>query len=768
MNLSIVTAPKRNSRHWTAGTISWDTIRSWMLKPASAKEAGNYVLGELRPTTVVHPGETAKCGPQLHRRNFAVVTRSALTLDVDYPDEGFLERLTEWLPAGTACIVHTTFSSTPSEPRYRLLLPLARPVAPDEYVIASKAVMQALGVGCFDKTTDQPVRYMFKPAARKPDWFEWHEYGDQPLDPDPLLESFEEDLAGKDLPKPGANKRDPFAIDGPVGAFNRVYQDDWQLLIERYELPYEPDTADRWHLVGARSAAGMGVVAPGLVYSHHANDPAGGKACSAFDLVRLHLFGELDEDAKPGTPINRLPSSTAMVDLARQDPRVLAEFVGADFDEEMDEVTEEDSWKLHLRLTRAGQLVDCIENWDLVRKHDPVFGLLYFNEMSMAVEVSGDLPWRTLDQGGPTFGSMDRAALAHHMERTYHLRPPRFLVDELVVTTAHKRYVSPVADYLRSLKWDGVERLEECLPGVRPTAYTRMVARKCMVAAVARALDPGCKWDHSLVLFGEEGLGKSWWIDKISRGFSASLGPIGSKDTLLIMQRSWIMISDEGHSLRKADADVQKEFLTRTADVFRLPYERESIMHPRRCVIWGSTNDDVFLRRQEGNRRFLIVHCEDEVNFAGITDEYVDQLWAEAMVLYQAGEALYLEGLEKLVARVEREQYVEEDALAGIVEHFLDTPIPNDWDTRSPDQRRMYLQDRADGMASGSARIMQVCSAQIWAEALGKRLGDHRRTDLLEINAVLKRIPGWRQLPGRHRVPNYGPQLVFERVTDAG
>src|SRR5690606_14523765 len=113
-----------------------------------------------------------------------------------------------------------------------------------------------------------------------------------------------------------------------------------------------------------------------------------------------------------------------------------------------------------------------------------------------------DLPWRPLERGGATFSTVDRSALCHYIEREYGVRPMRTLMDELVSTTAQQRFVNPVRDYLQALTWDGEERVETCLPGVHPTDYTRMVARKAMVAAVARMLDPGIKWDHTLVLFG--------------------------------------------------------------------------------------------------------------------------------------------------------------------------------------------------------------------------------------------------------------------------
>jgi len=775
--LDIATAPRRNSRHWKQSKISWEELLGWLDDPADTKESGNYVLGVLKETTAIHEPGMPPC-THLHRTKIGLVSRCALTLDVDHPAVGFLDRLLELLKPYQA-VVHTTFSSTPDFPRYRVIIVLDRALAPDEYHAAAAVMMERLGEESFDPGSVEPERYMFKPSAKEADWFESWTFDGAPASADELLANYDPDLSKLPVPKKVLRtKRDPFELAGAVGAFNRAYTIDEA--IEEYELPYESDGANRWHLVGASSASGMTLVSEGIVYSHHVNDPAFNQAASAFDLVRLHMFGDLDEDADPKTPLPKLPSYNAMLEVAGQDSRVLAEMVGLDF-KAIDDSTPTggggdddnplaDAWKLNLRFSpRSGKLIDDIANWDVIRDHDPVFAGLYWNELTLAVETETPFPWRPLERGGNVVTSIDRAALCHYLEREYRVRPSRGFVDELVDTKAQGRFVNPVRDYLAGLTWDGVERIETSLPGVRPTPYTRLVARKSLVAAVARIFEPGIKWDHTLVLYGEEGRGKSYWIEKLARGYSATLGPVSSKDTLITMQRSWIMVADEGHSLRKADADATKEFLTRTEDVFRMPYDREALAHKRHSVIWSTTNDEVFLRRQEGNRRFLIVRCEDKVDFSLLTDEYVDQLWAEAVHLYRAGELLYLSSEESAAAAAEREHFTEEDALGGVLQEYLDTLVPEDWDKRGPAARAEWLYNRSSGLAAeGTVEQTHTCSAQLWVEALGKRFGDHKRTDLLEINAALKRLPGWAPLRGRRRVPGYGPQLVFVRTTVDG
>lgn len=770
---AVVTAPKRNSLHWVPGTVTWSELLGWAESPANRKECGNYLLGTLTETTVLHnPTDTATC-TDLHRNKRAVVSRSAITLDVDHATATFL--LDFELTWENAALAHTTWKSTREEPRYRLILPTDREMLPDEYIAAAEHLMTQIGRDQFDPTSSQAERYMFRPSSQSAENYASLALDGPPLVVDDLLAEFDDDLSTKPMPKAHRNKRDPFSIEGVVGLFNQVYA-DWDLLIEEYELPYEKVDEDRYHLIGSRSQAGMGPIngTVGLVYSHHANDPAAGKTCSAFDLVRIHRFGDLDEGTKDGTPVNKLPSHQKMLELADEDERVRtlraagakADFDGPIPDGALDDLLDDsNAWKIGLRhVPKTNSIVDHGSNWALIAENDPVLKTIRYNELTMSPEATTHLPWRRVTHLNRTITTADRYEIIWYIEAEYGHRMTRVLLDMILDPYSVRRSMNPVRDYLDALSWDGKPRVETCLPGVRPTPETRLIARKVLTAAVARMFEPGCKWDHTLVLYGDEGLGKTWWIDKMSRGHVASLTDITNKDTLLILQRSWIVVADEGHSLKKADHDMQKEFLTRTSDVFRLPYERETLVHPRHCVIWSTTNDKTFLRRQQGNRRFLIVHCQDKVDFDALTDYEVDQIWAEAVHLYRSGERLYLDAEETQAMAQEREPYIEEDALAGIISEYLDTLVPDDWWQRSIEQRLEWQRDRADRfVAEGNMTIDIACTTQLWVEAMGRRVGDHRKVDLLGIGEVMDRLPGWKRAPSRRRVPGYGVQSVFIR-----
>lgn len=766
----IYTAPKRDSFHWSGGNITWEEIRAWMDTPALTKACGNYVLGVLGETTDVHKTGDEPCHGT-HRTKRSIQSRGVITLDVDYPAVGFIA---DALMLPYRALIHTTYSSTPKEPRYRILIPLDRPIAPDEYYVAAAAIMQSLGEDQFDKGSVQPERYMFKPSESKRGYFSWHEVEGPVALADELLADFDPDLSTSPLPKPHKNKRDPFALEGTVGAFNRAYE-DFGTLIREYDLPYRAVTEDRWQLVGASAAAGMGMVAPGLVFSHHANDPAYGQTCSAFDLARLHMYGHLDEKSDSKTPVNRLPSTRAMQEHATTDMRVITELLGDDFVQEMGDTADavdgdpDVNWRMGLRLDpKTGAPLDEIGNWDLLVRHDLGFRCVRYNELSLSLELSQDAPWRAVGDR-PTFDAGDRAALALHIERQYHFRPGRSYLDDVLFSVALQRRYNPVKDYLSGLKWDGTSRVEECLPGVKPTPFTRLAARKSMTAAVARMFEPGCKWDHVLVLYGPEGLGKSHWMERLALGHSVTLGRVTDKDTLIAMQRAWIMASDEGASMKKGDFNSTKEFITRRTDVFRAPYERETSVHPRHCVIWATTNDPEFLRAQEGNRRFHIVHCEEKVDFDALTPDYIAQVWAEAVHLYREGELLFLTEEEDELAAESRVEFTEENPRAGLVRRYLDTLVPENYWSMSPESRQLWLLNDGDGdgmQAPGVRSINQVCSVQLWTEALGlpKSGGHDYYEGLKELREIMMSMPGWEMATREQRVNGYGPQKVFNRV----
>lgn len=766
LTLDLSVAPSVSSRRWEAATLTWERLVDRAHNPEAVKDCGGYVAGRLKGTA---------------RRKGQVEYRSAVTLDAD--------AASETLPAvvaglGLRALVHSTYSHTRAHPRYRVIFPIMGPgLSEEEYPRVARGLIEALGEAQFDPGSTQPERLMFWPATANPDEYEVVECSGETATAQSLLRDFGGLQATPDH-KAGP-KRDPKELPGVAGAFNRVY--DMARAVAEFHLPYDPVDGEpnRWHYTPAESEGGVIVYPDGYVFSNHASDPAYGRALSMFDLVALHVYG--GEDRAAGVPQSTAPADRPSIQRAMREfaarPEIVTELVAADFadvdgDEDGAALPE---WVLEFHLhPKTGKPLDDVHSWDLLMRHDPVLRGLARNSMDLTTVTRRQFPWRTVEAGkDDALTSADRAQISAHLQRAYNMpRPAQEQLNGVIDMVAQDHSFHPVVDYLEGLEWDGVSRIETYLPGA-PDAYTRRVARLVAVQAVARALDPGVKVDNCLILTGRQGLGKSWFVETMARGWTCTLGPIeggGLRDTVMAMTRSWVTVADEGFAMKKADAEALKQFVTLTHDVIRLPYAREHVKLPRRQVIWGTTNDAVFLRAQEGNRRFLIVEVAEKLDFGKYSDEYVNQVWAEAVHIWKTSRdkyglkdnpELFLSSEEEEAAESVRSMATEEDSVGGLIRAYLDTLVPENWVEMSPEERISWLRDEEQGIVSGTHPIDVVCSLEIWEIALGRERGKHSRVDILQITNALKQLPGWfGPMPKPTRLPFYGPQRVFARLDE--
>lgn len=238
-------------------------------------------------------------------------------------------------------------------------------------------------------------------------------------------------------------------------------------------------------------------------------------------------------------------------------------------------------------------------------------------------------------------------------------------VADALSSIAEERGFDPLEDKLRSLRWDGVPRLETWLETYcgatiddsQPAEYVRAVCRCYLISAVARALRPGCKVDTALVLSGSQGIGKSTAAQILAYDwFSDALPPIHTKDASDHLRGVWIVEFGEMATASRADVEDLKAFLTRTVERFRPPYGRLEIEYPRRCVFFGTSNREAFLKDDTGNRRFWPVKVTSIDTYRLLADR--DQLWAEAVHRFEMGERWHLTDQEVTVATSQQAAYV--------------------------------------------------------------------------------------------------------------
>jgi predicted P-loop ATPase len=228
--------------------------------------------------------------------------------------------------------------------------------------------------------------------------------------------------------------------------------------------------------------------------------------------------------------------------------------------------------------------------------------------------------------------------------------------------------IHPVKDYLDALEWDERPRLRTWLQvylGAHASDaceqdYLSSIGKAWMISAVARIYQPGCKADCALILEGGQGIGKSTTAAILAGDwFGDALPHMGTKDAASYLQGLWIIEMAELANMARAEVEVVKAFMSRTEDRFRPAYARLEVSVPRQCVFIGSTNADGYLRDTTGNRRFWPVRCGSIDTKALKADR--DQLWAEAVAAYQAGEKWWLDQREAELATKQQAERVDSD-----------------------------------------------------------------------------------------------------------
>ena len=706
--LDIATGRSRKEVSWHNKEVQWSALVKKISVPHRTAETHAEYMSMKKALQDERKDVGGFVGGYLtggRRKTANVLHRQLVTLDIDFAKGDLWGDYT--MLYGNAALLYSTHKHTGESPRLRLVIPLDRPVSREEYVAIARRMAGDLGINAFDDTTYEPARLMYWPSVSKDGEYVF-EYQDGPwLSADAVLGSYKNwrdasewpvsDRAGEVIRREIKKQGDPLEKPGIVGAFCRTY-DIHEAMAAFLGDIYEPcDVENRYTYKAGSTAAGLVTYDDRYAYSHHGTDPVSGKLCNAFDLVRLHLFGLRDDEAKEGCPVNKLPSYTAMSQLAAEDSAVrkrLAEeraaAVRSDFAEAYEAAgagdEENTEWENDLEIDRNGKVLATANNYLRILKGHPLLRNLTYNEFKNAKEVTGPLLWRT--DGGPWLDS-DNSDAFIAIERMYGMSNASNLKHALKSIFRTNSY-HPVRDYLNGLSWDGTPRLETYFIdylGAEDSPYTRAVTRKSIVAAVARVFVPGIKWDYVPILVGKQGVGKSVSLQKLGRmdrgWFSDNFRLVGGKEDIEQLFGNWIIEMGELVGLNKKDVNEIKSYISRREDQCRLAYSEEKGYFPRQCVFFGTTNNIDFLKDTTGNRRFwpLPVGAQEPTkNLFGEITEEIDQIWAEAVVLFKRGERLYLDKDDREMAEEMQKEHTVADERTGLVEEYLNILLPEDWE----------------------------------------------------------------------------------------
>ena len=733
----------------------------------SIKDVGGFVGGHLKDG---------------RRKKGNVLSRSMLTLDMDYGTSTIWEEISTFFPY--QCCIYSTHKHTPENPRLRLIIPLLRDVGEEEYAAVSRMVAKEIGIDLFDDTNYEPERLMYWPSTSRNGIFVYEEKDGSLLDPDVFLNKYDDwrdtstwpvsSRQSEILDRSLKEQADPLSKEGVIGTFCRTYSVSTAIDTFLKDI-YEPSAmTGRYDYIPADSSAGVILYDDKFAYSHHATDPASGRLLNAFDLVRIHKFGHLDDRATESTPPSKLPSFINMCEFAIQDDEVKAQFTKERMEQASIDFTE-DNWQTALELDKQGKIKDTLDNIVLIIRNDSELESIAFNKHRDGIDARDGLPWEQMKGG---WNDSDNAALKVYLSNKYGIYSPTKTKDAILAVAAERSY-HPIKEYLDHLpEWDGIDRVETLLIdyfNATDNSYTRAVTRKMMVAAVARIVHPGTKFDSVLILNGPQGIGKSTFFAKLAgEWFSDSLTLTDMKDKAgpEKLQGYWILELGELAGMRKTDVEVVKSFISRSDDKYRASYGVNVESHPRQCIIVGSTNaESGFLRDVTGNRRFWPVRISgDGKRKAWQMSVYdVEQIWAETLVLYAKGEKLYLEGSDVELATNEQADAMESDEREGLVRTYLDTLLPDDWNALSLYERRNYLNGSEFGGESrvGTVERTLVCNMEIWCECFGRDASAMKPADSYAIAGIMKKINGWNKYQGNKNgtshFPIYGRQRCYEK-----
>lgn len=374
-----------------------------------------------------------------------------------------------------------------------------------------------------------------------------------------------------------------------------------------------------------------------------------------------------------------------------------------------------------------------VANLIAILRHDPLLkGLLAYNEFTGEYLINAPAPAPDDDASYDTgsyprpWTDTDAILLQAYIQRMWAPRVSRETVFDAMTVVAGMQGFHPVRQWLDGLVWDGVQRLESWLSvafGADASPYHTDVGVKLLVAAVRRVRRPGCKFDHMLVLEGEQGIGKSTAIAKLFGvdWFSDNVPhDLASKDAALALAGMWCLEMAEIDQLIRSEVETIKGFLSRAVDRFRPPYGRAVVVRPRQCVIVGTTNNAEYLRDSTGNRRFWPVACR--YSDTAWIEANREQLWAEAAALEAAGEPIWLTDAESQATSAEMQ--------AGRL-------IEDAWEERI----REWLSGR-----------VEVTVAKVLTDCLDLSARDQNKSGQMRVGAILRGL-GWeRRLLKREQV----------------
>jgi predicted P-loop ATPase len=282
-----------------------------------------------------------------------------------------------------------------------------------------------------------------------------------------------------------------------------------------------------------------------------------------------------------------------------------------------------------------------------------LFDLMKFNMFTEQIEFTRTPVWDASIFQDKTLDDEDLTQIKFYLSNIHDWEPNKYVIGEACFLMSKRKGYHPVKQFIEKEKWDGINRLESWLiesVGCDDNIYTRHAGAKFLIAAVNRVYNPGCKFDHMMILEGNQGIGKSTLIEEVAGEFYLDTSfEQKDKDLIDSICQAMIVEVSELSGMSKKDIEWVRGFISRKVDRIRLPYAARSKDFKRKCVFIGTHNpsgNNSYLKDDTGNRRYWCIECH-KINIDYIKKNR-SQLWAEAFERYKKKEIYYIDNQDAI------------------------------------------------------------------------------------------------------------------------
>lgn len=276
--------------------------------------------------------------------------------------------------------------------------------------------------------------------------------------------------------------------------------------------------------------------------------------------------------------------------------------------------------------------------------------------------------------------------------------PPTSVRDNVMNIQFHNNSRNLFREWVEGLKWDGKPRVrtwfQETFGATAPPLestnmddmYMGDVAEAWFIGAIKRMYSI-TKHEIVPVLIADQGIGKGLGI-KYTAGrdtwfteSSVDVGEPGGAERFLDGVRGSIIVElSESSQIRTKNVEMLKSFISKPFDQMRKAYARRDQRYPRHFILIATSNLDNIFTDITGNRRFFPMYCDPsratrEFSEDRTVGQYdVEQVWAEALELYNKGHRWYLSMDSARIAKIMQDFSTQENSGISAVTDWLNDP----------------------------------------------------------------------------------------------